>query len=535
MKGKKYSIYEPYIPLDLRDLVRNQVSNNPSHVAFEFYKKKEYIAKTYQEFQDDIVNLGTFFYFNMLKNSKIALIGENSYEWLVSYFAAVIGSNVIVPIDKDLSIQEIYRIAEDSGVEAIVYSNDYCDVAEELQTRSSKIRCFFNMKNMDEYREKGQADVQHKEDFINNEIEPDQLCTIIYTSGTTGKPKGVMLSNRNLASNIAGACQNFFATDSSMLVLPLHHTFALTSILCMFNWGVRIPINSSLKKFNSDLKQFKPYCMFLVPMFVESMYKRIWEVASEKKITTKLKRAIGMSNCLRRIGIDIRRVLFKQIIDEFGGKLEFIVSGGAFLEEKYIKGFEEFGITVLNGYGVSECSPVVAVNRNKYYSYKSVGLPLVSNKVKIGTCDQEGNGPILVKGPNVMLGYYNNEEATNNAICDGWFNTGDIGYLDSNGFLYITGREKNLIILSNGKNIYPEEIESELMKCEWIHEVIVYGQDNCLHAAIFSEQGDQDAIRKFITTYNYGKPVFKQIHKVTFREVEFEKTTTKKIKRNFTK
>ncbi|ROR25866.1 long-chain acyl-CoA synthetase [Mobilisporobacter senegalensis] len=536
MKGKDYPKYEPYQPLDLKDLVRNQVSNNPSHMAFEFYQKKEYVTKTYQEFQDDIINLGTFFYANLLKDSKIAIIGENSYEWIVSYFATVIGSNVVVPIDKDLSIQEIYNITENSGVEAIVYSDDYGDVAEELQTLSTKIRCYFNMKNMNEYREKGQGEVQQKKTFIDNEIDPDQLCTIIYTSGTTGKPKGVMLSNRNLASNVAGSCQNVLVTESSMLVLPLHHTFAFTtSILCMLNWGIRIPINSSLKKFNSDLKQFKPYCMFLVPMFVETMYKRIWEVANEKKITTKLKWVIGISNCLRRIGIDIRRLLFKQIIDQFGGNLGLIVSGGAFLEGKYIKGFEELGITVLNGYGISECSPVVAVNRNQYYSYKSVGLPLVSNEVKIGPCDQEGNGPILVKGPNVMLGYYKDEQATNNAICDGWFNTGDIGYLDSKGFLYITGREKNLIILSNGKNIYPEEIEAELMNCEWIHEVIVYGQEDRLHAAIFSELENQDAVRKFINTYNHGKPVFKQIQSITFREEEFKKTTTKKIIRNFTK
>lgn len=503
---------------NLKELVnlRKDMAND---IAFRYKKKKEIVEITATQFKNEIEYLGAYLYDQGIKDSKVALIGENSYEWILSYFAVVCGGNVIIPIDKELSNEDIADLIKQSGATALVFSDSYSDVAEEHQNLQ-----LFNMKKFGAYISKGKSLVNgENKDFSNYKIDNKKLCSVIYTSGTTGKPKGVMLCQKNLTADIIGACENVHIAGSSMLTLPLHHTFAFsTSVLSMLLKGVTISISSSLRSFEKDLKAFKPQNMFLVPLYVETMYKNIWNKAEEQSKAKTLTAMLKINNILRKIGIDIRRKAFRNILTELGGNLDLIVSGGASINEKYIKFFESIGITVLNGYGITECSPVVAVNRNKDARVNSVGLILSCNQIKIQ------DGEILVKGENVMLGYDNDKNATAEAFDGEWFKTGDLGYVKDN-YLYITGRKKNLIILSNGKNVSPEELEEKIQLIENVIEVMVYAENDCITAEVYAENIDN--IQNDINELNKTLPIYKQIANVNFRECEFEKTTTKKIKR----
>jgi len=392
------------------------------------------------------------------------------------------------------------------------------------------------MNQIQELIDKGRDAIRSGEAVAEHEIEPQATAALLYTSGTTGKPKGVMLSHRNLASDAVAACQHVGIFGNNMLVLPLHHSFGFVAAVCsMLLKGSEICISSSLKRTVSDLTKFKPSNMFLVPLFVETFYKKIWETAKKQGKDKLLKRMIGVSNVLLKAGIDVRRLLFSSIITSLGGNLKLIVSGGAPLDVKYVEGFRDIGINILNGYGITECSPIVSVNRNEYYRDGSVGLVLPCCEVKIAAPDEDGHGDICVKGDSVMQGYYGNEQATSETFDGEWFITGDIGYMDEDGFLYISGRRKNLIILNNGKNVYPEEIEEELLHIEYIKEAVVYAEDNTIIAEVYLDTEkmpdcagllDQDIIN-----LNKTLPVYKNIGKTRIRDVEFPKTTTKKIKR----
>lgn len=516
MKNYKLNL-TPHIE-DLKELV-NLRADMQNKIAFKYKKKQQIIEITATQFKNEIEYLGTYLYGQGIKNSKVALIGENSYEWILSYFAVICGGNVIVPIDKELSNADISELIMQSGATAIIYADSYSDIAEENQHLRA-----FNMKDFDSFISKGKELIYNgNTDFVDYKIDNRKLCSIIYTSGTTGKPKGVMLCHKNLAADIVSSCENVHIADSSMLTLPLHHTFAFsTSVLSMLLKGVTISINSSLRNFKKDLSAFKPQNMFLVPLYVETMYKNVWSTVEEQGNTKLLKTMLKISNVLCKVGIDIRRKAFKNVHEAFGENLDLIVSGGAPINEKYIKFFESIGITILNGYGITECSPVVAVNRNKDARPNSAGLILSCNQVKIK--DDE----ILVKGDNVMLGYYNDESATKEAFDGEWFKTGDLGYAEAN-YLYITGRKKNLIILSNGKNVSPEELEEKIQLIENVIEVLVYAENNVVTAEIYAENTDN--IQNDINELNRSLPIYKQIAKVKFRNCEFDKTTTKKIKR----
>lgn len=507
----------PYIE-NLKELV-NLRADMPNEIAFKYKKKTEIIEITAKQFKSEIECLGTYLYSRGIKDSKVALVGENSYTWILSYFSVVNGGNIIVPIDKELSNEDIADLLKQSGAVALIYADTYSDIAEK-----HKHLQLFNMQEFDTYISEGKKLIDDgNNDFVDYEIGNKKLCSIIYTSGTTGKPKGVMLCHKNFVADIISSCENVYISGSSMLTLPLHHTFAFsTSILAMLLKGVTISINSSLRTFKQDLKDFKPQNMFLVPLYVETMYKNIWTTADEQGKTKLLKTMLKISNALRKVGIDIRRKVFKSVLDAFGGKLDLIVSGGAPINEKYIKCFDDLGIKVLNGYGITECSPVVAVNRNENPVKDSVGLLLSCNQAK------EKDGEILVKGDNVMLGYYEDAEATKDAFDDEWFKTGDLGYIKDN-HLFITGRKKNLIIRSNGKNVSPEELEEKIQLIENVIEVLVYAENDTITAEIYAENTDN--IQNSINQLNKSLPLYKQISNVKFRDAEFVKTTTKKIKR----
>lgn len=515
---KKYALNEIPHPSNLKELVNIRVAMS-NKIAFKYKKKKEIVSVTTEQFKNDIECLGTYLFDCSIKDSKVALIGENSYEWILSYFAVVNGGNVIVPLDKELSNADIAHLIQKSGATALIYSDTYSDIAEE-----NKHLKLYNMKLFAEYISSGQNLISAgNRDYIDYQIDENKMCSIIYTSGTTGKPKGVMLCHKNLVTDIICSCENVYIADSSMLTLPLHHTFAFsTSVLSMLLWGVTISINSSLRTFKQDMKDFKPQNMFLVPLYVETMYKNIWSAAKEQGKEKQIKIMLAITSALRKIGINIRRKVFKSALDEFGGELDLIVSGGSPINEKYIEFFDKIGITVLNGYGISECSPVVAVNRNKSRVEGSVGLILRCNRAKIQ------DGEILIKGENVMLGYYNDDVATKEAFSDGWFKTGDLGYIKDD-YLFITGRKKNLIILSNGKNVSPEELEEKLLEIPNVTEVVVYAENDLITAEIYAES--KDGIEDGINILNKTLPIYKHIQNIKFRDTEFEKTTTKKIKR----
>lgn len=514
---KNYPLYDHPPLTNLRQPVDWNAERYSDRVAFQYRDGKQLQSITYSQFKKDVDLLCACFANQKLQRNKIAVIGENSYAWILTYFAAVLSGNIIVPLDKESPDNDIASLLTKCEVAVLVHSDSYSDTAERM-LREGVVSALLNMKDIPVYLQNA------KESSVLNVINEDEVCSIIFTSGTTGQPKGVMLSQTNLMTNAVAACQNVQVTDTTLLTLPLHHTFAFTtSVLAVLIYHVPICISKSLRTFAADMKTFRPQAMFVVPLYVETLYKNVWKAAAAQGKDRLLKRLVSLNNVLRKLGVDFSRRLFHSVHQQFGGVLNTIICGGAPLNQSYIDGMRDLGIQVLNGYGITECSPVVSVNRNRYFRNGSVGLPLPCCEVKII------NEEICVKGKNVMLGFYQDEKATCEVFADGWFKTGDLGYLDDDGFLFITGRKKNLIILSNGKNVAPEELEEKIRDVPGVEEVIVYAQDEMITAEIFARQ--QIGVQEGIMAFNRKLPKYKRIQKIKFRDTEFEKTSTKKIKR----
>lgn len=532
MKNKPYPKYDIEYRKNLRDFISSSVKLNRAKPAFMYGTN----VKTYEEFESDIKHLGTFLIEKCGTKAKIALIGANSYEWVLSYFAIACTNNIVVPIDKELDSASIEGILNEVRCDLIICTSTY----KEVSRNTEKI---IIDEDIEKCISEGKLKYEKENSIYENiSIDSDDTVAIIYTSGTTGIAKGVELTHRNLCADVCRGLRYLLVDGSSVLVLPLHHTFAFTAnILCTLNDGYFVKINQSLKRVTKDMQEVKPEFMFLVPMIVETFYKKIWSTARENKKEKILRCLIKVSNTLLKIGIDVRRKLFKSVLQSFGGNLRVIICGGALLDPKYVKGFRDFGVEILNGYGITECSPIVAVSRNCYHRDGSVGLALDGIDVKIDCKDGQKEGEILVKGDIVMKGYFNNIEKTKEAFTDdGYFKTGDIGYFDDDGFLFITGRIKNIIILDNGKNVYPEELELVLLEDEGINEVVVKEKDKKIIAEIFpnveyinnnSELDVQHYLNNVIDMYNKGVPAYRQINDIVLRNSEFPKTTTKKIKR----
>lgn len=555
---KNYSLYKCEEIKDLRELVKRSAERFGNRDAFRIKASDKVCAISYRKLYSDVKALGTALISLNLCGKHIALLGENSYEWVVIYLAAVNVGCVIIPIDKELTCSEISAIIKQSESIAIAYSKTFEDTVENLLPKTaiklcicfqkqaetgSSFKCFADLVSL------GSRLILQGDDAYNKTLlEKDKMAVILFTSGTTGKSKGVMLSHKNLSSVIVGAMRTIRTERVTMSVLPIHHTYECTcGILTALYAGVTICFCDSLKYVPENLKLFKPSMMVLVPMFLEAMYKKIWDSAKRHGTQKVLKMFVRLSNALLKFHIDFRPIFFRLVRLAFGGRLKLIISGGAPLRGELVRGFNELGIKVLNGYGITECSPIVAANRNRYFNEDSVGVVLPCCKVKIDEPDENGEGEILVKGDNVMLGYYKNEEETNKVFTNGWFKTGDLGRLDEKGFLYVTGRLKNTIILSNGKNVQPEELEEYLLGAlPYIKEVVVFADEKgggmeMAIASIFvfnkdylEENGitDPEALlaRDFMDV-NRNLPAYKQISKYSCRYEEFEKTTTKKIKR----
>jgi len=497
-----------------------------------FQKGKDTVSISYSQFGSEVDALGTYLYGQGFRSCQIAIYGENSYEWILAHFAVTCGKNVAVPIDKELDVSGIAELLIGSECKVLIYSDTYHDIIEQLQKEVSNI-VYVNMKDIPIFIDKGNELIENEYvDYLKAEVRREDLATIVYTSGTTGKSKGVMLTHGNLTIDSYSACCNVSVCGPSILMLPLHHTFALVAaVFSEMVYGYPIYINRSLKRLQKDFLISKPQNFFAVPLIAETLYKNLWLTAKKQGKDKALERLINISNILRACKIDLRRTLFRTVLSAFGGNLDLIICGGAPLNQELVKAFDCIGITVLNGYGITECAPIVAVNKNQYNIVGSVGVPLCCNNVKIAE-----DGEVLVKGDNVMQGYYHNEAENEEVFVDGWFRTGDVGFIDEYGALHITGRIKNLIILSNGENIPAESIEEAVYTIPYVKEVVAYGKDNVIVAEVFLDEDVPDAkdrINADIQTINKKLPLVRNIGKVVVRDTEFEKTTTKKIKRKY--
>ncbi len=540
---KNYPLYDTINAEVVYDIIDYSANEYPERQAFQIpVPGKDDRFVTYKQFSEDIEGLGTYILSKGLKKEKIAIIGENSYEWLLAYFSILGSGNTAVPLDRDLPLDDLLYNIDNSEAKAIFFSKVYKDVADALKESAKGIDFYFSKADIYDMIAEGRKLIEAGDDsFKKAEVKPDDLAAIVYTSGTTGKSKGVMLTQRNIASNAISACRNIDGEGCGVLALPLHHTFGMVAnVLAPLIFGARIYMTTSIRNIQADMIKIGATAAFCVPLMAELIYKKVWATAKEKGKDEILKKGIKISNTLLKLGIDVRRKLFAEVHEALGGNLELFVCGGAPLSEKMAFELTSMGINILNGYGITECSPIVSVNRNFANKIGSVGLVLDCNEVKINNPNEKGIGEIYVRGDNVMVGYYNNEEATNEAFDNGWFKTGDLGYLDEDGFLFISGRIKNLIILSNGKNVSAEELEEKILdEISYVEEVIVYDDNDKLAAEIYLDENTEPEakakIKKDIKALNIKLPSYKKIAKTKIRDEAFPKTTSMKIKRNYNK
>ena len=534
MKNKPYPYYAipPYETFE--QLLTLTEAKYRDKVLFRARRRDVEKIITCNQFYEDVKRLA--FHFNKTNGTrnKVAIIGENSYEWLLTYFAVVCSNNIIIPIDKELSASNIAELLNECGCRILIYSKDYYDIAEDI---GGSIPSLMSIA-MPQLREMIESVSSAK--WV--KTDKDAPAVIIYTSGTTGKSKGVMLSQKNICEDARAACGSVELYGRSIIILPLHHTFPVTAHISGIYYGVETLIPSSLKNIRELIIEYKPTCLALVPMVVEKfdmIINQKIEKSKKKKLLNILDKVCILFD---ELGIDLRKKCFATIRNGLGGKLDIIVLGGAPGNQQMIDRFKSYGIDILNGYGISECSPFVTINRRNHYRAGSTGTPLPGVKVKIDNPDENGEGEICVQGDIVMLGYYNMPEETEKAIVDGWFHTGDLGKIDKDGFIYITGRIKNLIILSNGKNVSPEELETLIGRIPGVVECLVSEEDNKLVAEIYPDEefrATQSDIQAYfneqIDKLNDTLPPYKAIAKITIRDTEFIKTTTKKIKRIYKK
>ena len=560
-KALAYNYVRPFSTI--QEMLTIARDTNPTREAILYKEKGQVKSVTYAEFKAQTIALGTALNSLGLAKSHIACIGENSYHWILSYLTVLGSEGVFVPIDKLIEDEAIINLLNHSESEALIFGGDrYAEIIRNNREKLSGIKYFISMdieEDTDEFVSlrrlvrDGQKMVDDGDDcYEKMTSDPNALKMLVYTSGTTGNPKGVMLSEHNLVSSVYYGMHVCTVHTKCLSVLPYHHTYeAVCGLLVGLFDNVTICINESLRTVLPNLQFYKPDYIYLVPAFVEVFYKRIWDTAEKTGKAKMLRTLIKVSNGLRKCGIDLRKKLFASVTKNFGGNLVKIVCGGAPLRSEIGDFFDSIGIALMNGYGISECSPLVSVNRDQISDPATVGFPLPCLEVKIDEPDEDGNGEIMVKGDVVMLGYYKMPEETAAALQDGWFRTGDFGHFSEIGQIVITGRKKNIIILSNGKNVYPEELEDAVMSIPYVKEVIVSeytrseeGEKQGLSAEVFLDKekleadGITDAEKKIkddVDALCETMPPYKKITRVVVRDTEFAKTTSNKIKRNYAK
>lgn len=569
----KYVKYKESRPItDLRHMMQTSASLYGDNVAFmqKFDKEKGYENITYKEAMADINGLGTAFIAHSLKNRRIAVIGDNCYQWAVTYLAAVCGTGVVVPLDKELSAAELKQLVIEADVSAVLFSSrfekTFLDIKESGDT---SLQLLANFEGKDDQPDKGiyawKTLVEEGKSlvsggdrrFIEAEIHADEMNILLFTSGTTGIAKGVMLSHRNICEDLMSAPTLLKVHDWDIFfsVLPIHHTYECTcGFLMPLYKGSAIAYCEGLKHIVKNLSEVRPTMILAVPLILESLYKNIMKNIRKQGKEGLVKKVMALNKITSRFGLDLNKKLLKDILKVFGGRMRVLISGGAAIDPAILQFFNDLGFIAVQGYGLTECAPMAALNPDAHEHMRnaSVGHLLPGMEVKIEDADEEGVGEICLKGANVMLGYYNMPEETAKVIKEGWFHTGDLGYVDDEDFIYITGRKKNVIITRNGKNVFPEELEYYLGKIDYVSESMVWalqdedGQDDIIAATIkpnmeqISEAlgeaaNDIASIEKLLWTevdkINKTLPLFKKIKKIVVRTEDFEKTTGKKIKR----
>mgnify|MGYP004628441905 CR=1 FL=1 len=550
---------------DLKDMLKKSGEKYGDRPAYMYKTEEKGIFKeiTHKEFREDINGLGTKLIQMELKDKKIAVISENRYEWEVAYLSIVTGTGIVVPLDKSLPENEIESLVLRSEVEAIFYSKKYEKIMNKMkEQKNTKIEYFISMDLEKaengiyaerELIEQGKELISEgNREFLDAKIDANKMSIMLFTSGTTAMSKAVMLSHKSICANLMDIASviKIDEKDRFLSFLPLHHTFECTvGFLYPVSKGSAIVFCDGIRHIAENVNEYKITAMISVPILFESIYKRVMKGIEKKGQLQKVEKGIKISQFLLKFGIDIRRKIFKEIHDNFGGELRLMVAGGAALDPEAEKGFNELGFLMYQGYGLTESSPVIATEDDKYRKIGSIGKALPSLEVKIKEPNEEGIGELLAKGPSIMLGYYKNEEATQETIQDNWLYTGDLARIDDEGYIFISGRKKFVIVLKNGKNIYPEEIENLINKIEGVKESFVYGKpeddgdykicakivyDETVAQSVFGSNDKKEIQNKIwaeVKKMNKTMPAYKYVREITITDKELIKTTTQKIKR----
>ena len=540
---------------DLREMLENTEKLYSDEIAYKLKFRNEIVGVKYSKFIEDIKALGSYLLELNMKNNRVAVISKNRYEWAVSYLAVATSDLVVVPLDKSLPEEEFYSLIERSEADTIIYDNVYEDRIKKLKLdEKTSLKYFINMDTeFNRAIEEGKGLLSKKNcKYKKVKIEPDKMRFMLFTSGTTSISKCVMLSHRNICANIEQITATLDVDNNDILLsfLPLHHTFECTAgFLYPISVGAKIAFCDGLRHIVDNMKEYQITAMISVPALYENMYKKVWKQIEGTKKEKQIKVALKASEALLRVGVDMRKQLFKQIHEVFGGHVRFLVSGAAGIDPKVAKGFNDFGIVMYQGYGLTETAPVVAVENMEFSRNGSVGKPLKNIEAKIEEPNSDGIGEIVVKGPNVMMGYYKNEEATKQVLSHGYFKTGDLGRIDEDGYIFITGRKKDVIVLKNGKNVFPEELETLVNSIECVAESMVYGADTkdgdvevrvkivYDKDAVLEKFGviEDEELEKYfweeIKRINKGIPTYKYIKDMILTDEPLIKTTTNKVKR----
>ena len=525
---------------NVREIINNSAKVFPDNLAFKVkLAEKTYDDITFTRLKEEVEAFGSFLIKEGLQGKRVAVIGKNSYNWMLVFLAVLSIDSVIVPLDRGLLEDELNDQLRRSEADAIFYTKPFED---KISDEHNLYKVCMEDEKFGECLSEGMK--LDKEEYNNIEVDAEKMSILIFTSGTTSKSKAVMLSQKNLCSNISGLneWEKFYPTDVNMAILPLHHAFGMVQVVLFISTGVCNVFCEGLR-IAKCLNEYGVSILVGVPLIIETIYKTVIREIEKQNKTKKVNFVIKLCKTLDKLHIDVKRKIFAEIIGKLGGKLRLIISGAAPIDPVVAKWFNDVGIVLIQGYGLSETAPVVSAENPEHIRNGSIGFPLPGYEVKIIDADENGIGEIITKGDNVMLGYYKDEENTAKVLVDGWFHTGDMGYIDKDGYIFITGRKKNVIVLNNGKNVFPEELESLLAGTDFIKECVVYnrmdeGKDFICAKVVYDSERYKDKaeveklVKEKIEEVNTKLISYKQIRDFELTDVEMDKTTTGKIKRH---
>lgn len=550
---------------DLKHMIESSTEMYPDNVAFyqKFSRKEPYTAITYKEMLERVNGLGTALINAGMKDKRIGVIGPNCSQWAISYLAAVCGTGVVVPLDKELNEKELAQLCAQAEISCIFCDKKHVETFKNIAAgEDSIIKLIINM---DAHEDDGEILSWWKmvetgkelvaggdRRFLDAQIDKDEMSVILFTSGTTGISKGVMLSHFNIITNLITAPTAFYLDDKDVFfsVLPIHHTYECTcGFLMPLCYGASAAYCEGLRYITENLAETRPTIFLGVPLLFETLYSKIWKNVRKQGKEKLLKNVLKVNRVTKKVGLDLGNIFLKDIRAVFGGRMRCCICGGAAINPDILNGIRDFGINALQGYGLTECAPLGALNPDSAPKADSIGIAFPGGGIRIDNPDEDGIGEICLSGSNIMLGYYNMPEATAEVIKDGWYYTGDLGYMDEEGFAYITGRKKNVIITKNGKNVFPEELEYYLSNIPFIQESFVFGQessdgkDTVIVASvkmdeeeleeILGKDYDPELAKKMLVDevdkINADSPMFKKIRKIIVRKTDFVKNTSKKI------